>query len=319
LNAESPEVTVVIPTRDRWRYLRLALRAVLAQRNVSVEVVVVDDGSRDETPARLAELDDNRVRVLRNEASRGVSAARNLGIEHARAPWLAFLDDDDLWSPSKLQRQLAVAESAGVPVVYGEVAFVNDALEVIEILPAPPAEGLLRSLLRSNSIPAGASTILVRTELLRRLGGFDEGLDQVEDWDLWIRLAEAAPAAVCDELLVAYRVHTDNMILRHEAGAIEEIERLAAKHAELTAREGVEIDRVLHTRWIAWIHRRKGRRAAAAAMYLRGAIRYRNAGNIVRAGGALLGERVMGIAGGGDEGEPAGKRDVPWLESYRPD
>jgi glycosyltransferase involved in cell wall biosynthesis len=316
---ESPDVSVVIPTKDRWRFLRLALQSALAQRDVSVEVLVVDDGSSDGTPARLAELDDARVRVFRSDSSRGVSAARNVGLRHARATWVAFLDDDDLWSPEKLQRQLGSAEQVGAGFAYCGCVFVNDALEVIEAFRPPAPEGVLRSLLPGNSIPAGASNVIARTELVRRLGGFDEELVQVEDWDLWIRLAEVTRAAACDEPLVAYRIHAENMILRRESNPIAEIEHLAAKHAALTEREGVAIDRVRYTRWIAWIHRREGQRLRAAAMYLRGAIRYRNAGNIVRAGGALLGERVMGIAGGGDEGEPAGKRDVPWLESYRPD
>ncbi len=312
-----PDVSVVIPTRDRWRFLRAALRSALAQRGVSVEILVVDDGSRDETPVRLAEFDDARVRTFRNEMSRGVSAARNLGLRRARAPWVAFLDDDDLWAPQKLERQLEAARAAGAGFAYCGAVFVDEALGIVDTF-RPPAPGeLLRSLLPGNSIPAGASNVIARAGLVRRLGGFDEGLVQVEDWDLWIRLAEVAPAAAWDEPLVAYRIHPGNMVLRGGGGATDEIDRLAAKHSHLTAREGVAVDRVRHTRWIAWIHRREGRRRAAAAMYMRGAIRYRNGGNVLRAAGALLGERAMGLAGSGGEAVPPATTDVPWLAPYR--
>src|SRR5688500_342442 len=99
---DSPEVTVVIPTRDRWNLLeRRALRSVLAQEDVRLEVVVVDDGSSEPAPPSIER--DERVRVVRHETSRGVPAARNTGIGEATAAWTAFLDDDDLWAPRKLR------------------------------------------------------------------------------------------------------------------------------------------------------------------------------------------------------------------------
>jgi glycosyltransferase involved in cell wall biosynthesis len=90
----------VIPTRDRWPIFRAhALRSALAQEDVSLEVVVIDDGSTTPPPG----ISDRRVRVLRNPVSRGVAEARNRGVADARAPWVAFLDDDDVWSPRKLR------------------------------------------------------------------------------------------------------------------------------------------------------------------------------------------------------------------------
>src|SRR4051794_9011163 len=103
---EAPEVSVVIPTRDRRHLLETTLAAALNQREVDYEVIVVDDGSGDGTATELAAIGDPRLRVLRNGASQGVSAARNRAIAEARAPWIAFLDDDDVWSPELLRRQL---------------------------------------------------------------------------------------------------------------------------------------------------------------------------------------------------------------------
>jgi glycosyltransferase involved in cell wall biosynthesis len=319
--AEVPDVSVVIPTRDRWPFLRIALQSALAQRDVSIEVVVVDDGSRDEVPASLAHLDE-RVRVLRSDNPRGPAAARNVGIRHARAAWIAFLDDDDLWSPEKLKRQLEIAQAAGASFAYSAAVYVTEALEVIEFVEAPSPEGLLDSLLPANVIPAGASNVIAQTELIRRSGGFDESLFQIEDWDLWIRLAQSARAAASPEPLVAYRAHPGNWVLRRDTAALDEVDRLAAKHAGLATREGVEIDRVLYTRWIAWLLRRQGRRLSAAAMYLRGALRYHSPGNLPRSLGALMGEpamtlaRAFRVASHKRAVRPA-QADLSWLEQYR--
>ena len=111
-NRVSPvEVTVVIPTRDRGHLLPRSLRSALAQRDVTLEVVVVDDGSvppaaHNKVVARVCAT-DARVRVLRHMTPKGVSAARNSGIEAATGRWIAFLDDDDIWAPQKLASQLA--------------------------------------------------------------------------------------------------------------------------------------------------------------------------------------------------------------------
>ena len=104
-----PEVSVVIPTRDRSRLLGLTLHSVLWQRGVVVVVVVVDDGSTDDTAQTVAGLADPRVRLVRHDTAQGVSAARNRGITEAHGRWVAFLDDDDLWAPDKLACQLQAA------------------------------------------------------------------------------------------------------------------------------------------------------------------------------------------------------------------
>jgi glycosyltransferase involved in cell wall biosynthesis len=100
------DVSVVVPTRNRSALLELTLRSVLCQRDVDLELIVVDEGSTDDTPTMLAAVADSRLRVIRNDTPRGVSAARNRGAASARADWVAFLDDDDLWAPDKLTRQL---------------------------------------------------------------------------------------------------------------------------------------------------------------------------------------------------------------------
>ncbi len=108
-----PEVSAVVPTKDRWPLLERALRSVLAQDGVVVEAIVVDDGSTDGTRERLEAWGDPRVRYLRHERSEGVSRARNRGTEAARAPYVAFLDDDDVWAPDHLNRLLSALPPGG--------------------------------------------------------------------------------------------------------------------------------------------------------------------------------------------------------------
>src|SRR2546427_7128355 len=110
MRTRNAEVTVVIPTRNRSRLLPVAVASALGQEDVEVEVVVVDDASTDETPDLIADLADERVRVLRLSTRHGVARARNIGIAEARGGWLAFLDDDDIWGPRKLRWQLDAAQ-----------------------------------------------------------------------------------------------------------------------------------------------------------------------------------------------------------------
>ena len=101
-------VSVVIPTRNRTALLAMTLRSVLRQRDVTLEVIVVDEAaSTDDTGARLAAIRDPRLRVIHHDAPRGLPAARNHGAEEARGEWLAFIDDDDLWAPDKIGAILA--------------------------------------------------------------------------------------------------------------------------------------------------------------------------------------------------------------------
>ena len=286
----------MIPTRNRWPMLSRTLATALAQQ-VALEVVIVDDASGDETPQRLRELGDPRVRSIRHDRCEGAARSRNEGIAVARAPWIAFLDDDDLWAPHKLRRQLAAAQAADADWCWSSYVAVDVSLRPLYMSPASPAKDLARGLLRENLV-GGPSGVLVRADLLRALGGFDPALSGTEDWDLWIRLAARAQGAAVAEVLWAYVEHGTNML----AGAARaeahrpDFERLAAKHAEAAERLGLRFGGIGWTGWAASRHRHAGRRFRAAATYLRGAISDRSVGQLARAvlalGGAGIWQRV---------------------------
>ena len=150
-----PTVSVVIPTRNRPGLLTThALPSALSQRGVDVEVVVVDDGSDEDSRRALEELSTGRVRVVRHEVRVGQARARNSGIAAARGEWIAFLDDDDLWSPDKLQEQLAAAAAVDAEFVYTGVVEVDEGRggEVTRLLPAISPDGLLERLLVTSAI-----------------------------------------------------------------------------------------------------------------------------------------------------------------------
>src|SRR4051812_15186920 len=195
------DVTVVIPTHNRKELLDRTLRSVLAQEDVDLSVVVVDDGSADGTEAFVQALADPRVSVLRHPEARGVSAARNTGIARATTTWLAFVDDDDLWAPTKLRAQLD-ALAASPDAAWACTGSVNVDLSCrISRWDLPPEESEVGDLLiRQNAVPGGGSGVIASRELVESVGGFDEAISNLADWDFYIRLALNAPMAAVPRL-----------------------------------------------------------------------------------------------------------------------
>jgi hypothetical protein len=264
--ATAPEVSVVIPTRDRWQRLARTLACVQRQQGVTLQIVVVDDGSADGTAQRARALGDARILAVRHERSLGLAGARNAGIRAATGDWIAFLDDDDLWSETKLVSQLRAARRAQADWCYAGAAFVNERGGLLGLAEPPDPEAVLQLLRGVNVIPAGASNVLVRAALLDRVGAFDERLSHFADWDLWIRLAAAARPATVEEPLLAYVQHAGNMRLTDSDGLVRELERLDAKHG---LAGNAEPGRSAMLQWIAQSQWRTGRRGAAAVTCIR--------------------------------------------------
>jgi glycosyltransferase involved in cell wall biosynthesis len=248
------DVTVVVPTHNRSRLLALTLRSALWQQHVDLEVVVVDDGSTDDTAQLVASLDDPRIHRLHHPTSQGVSAARNHGIARARGRWVAFLDDDDLWAPDKLARQLQAAHHTGHAWAYTGAVSVDVEQRLFgSSTPPPPPEEVLARLPRWNPMPGGCSNVIASSALLQATGPFDRQLVNLADWDLWIRIARAAgPPAWVRSPLVGYRLHggnrsLDTALILTEARMIER-------------RYGTALDWGGIFRYLAWLCVRSGRR-----------------------------------------------------------
>jgi glycosyltransferase involved in cell wall biosynthesis len=289
-----PEVTVVIPTLNRWPLLSNALARALGQEDVDLEVVVVDDGSDDETPLRLAAHPDPRVRVVRHPRPLGVARARNAGLAHARGAWTGFLDDDDFWAPRKLREQLDTADAAGAGMAFSAALVVDERLTPAGVDPPPRAETLVAELGRHNCVPGGCSNVIARTELLQELGGFDETLAMLADWDLWLRLAAATPGASCAAVHVAYVDHAGGMHVQHARITPRELAYLRRKHAGLEARTGSELGAGGWVPlWVAAGQHRAGQRLRATGTYLAVAVRRRSKGALLRAMVAPFSDRLV--------------------------
>lgn len=207
----SPTVSVVIPTYNAAELLPEAVESVLSQTYRDFEIVVVDDGSTDETPAVMEEYAED-VRYIRKENG-GSASARNRGIEEARGEYVAFLDADDRWRPAKLETQMdAHAADPTLAWSYTGARLVDHETEEILFRKCQTRRryggDILRKLLRGNFVTP--STTLIERRVFDEVGTFDESsLHRIsEDWDLWLRIAARYPIKYIDEPLVEMRQHT---------------------------------------------------------------------------------------------------------------
>ncbi len=213
MNATDPSVSVILPTYNRASLLPESIGSVLAQTYSDFELLVVDDGSTDDTREVVAAIDDKRTRYVGLKRNAGQAAARNVGIKEAKADLIAFQDSDDLWMPEKLDLQIsALRESSPrTGVVY--TAYERICGNRSEVLPfrriVPKTGDVHARLLRGNFITT--QTALVRRKCFEKAGTFDEGQRALDDWDLFIRLSKEWHFVFVDKLLVQYRVVTDSV------------------------------------------------------------------------------------------------------------
>jgi glycosyltransferase involved in cell wall biosynthesis len=201
-----PAVSVVIPTYNYGRYLPRTLGSVLAQTFQDFEILILDDGSTDDTAAVVRPyLADPRIHY-RRLTNGGPSRARNLGISRARAPVVAFLDADDSWLPAKLEKQMALfRRDPALGLVYTARRVVDEAGHGLEWQEPVQHRGhVLEALLGGNFICL--TSCMVRRQVFELVGTFDEGLSQAEDYDLWLRIAEHYRFDYLAEPLVTYRM-----------------------------------------------------------------------------------------------------------------
>jgi glycosyltransferase involved in cell wall biosynthesis len=203
-------VTVVIPTHNRSRFLREAVASVLAQRGVPLEVLVVDDGSKDETPEVLETFGDFITAVF--QPHRGVSAARNHGIRLARGEWIAFLDSDDLWLPGKLEIQMAFLEAHPLlRICQTEEIWIRNGKRLNPRKYHQKPQGHCFPLLLERCL-ISPSAVVIHRDLFSQVGSFDESLPACEDYDLWLRIGCRQPVGLVEEPLIVKRGgHADQL------------------------------------------------------------------------------------------------------------
>ena len=207
-------ISVIIPARNAALFVRRTLKSVLRQSYEQIEIIVVDNGSSDDTPLIVEAVaqQDKRVRLL-SMKNHGVSAARNLAISNASGEFIAPLDADDIWHPRKLERQLSVMQSSipGVGVVYcWSVGIDQDDRVVLPIWNNSAASGNVRDAIVVSGILGNGSTPLIRRSCIDAVGGYDENLALCEDWKFYTALADVCDFAVVTQFLTGYRLRDES-------------------------------------------------------------------------------------------------------------
>lgn len=202
--SENPTVSVVVPTYNRAHLLGRTIHSVLNQTFKDFELIVVDDGSTDNTEEVVKSFADKRIHYIRQKENRGEAAARNMGIQIARGEYIASHDDDDVWLPQKLEKQIKAFErvSHTVGVVYTGM----ERIEVDRKIYYPPSKvtqkegNIHKELLKGCFL--GHPTVLVRKECFEQVGMYDERLSYCVDWDMWLRVSKHYDFKFIDESLV---------------------------------------------------------------------------------------------------------------------
>lgn len=207
------KISVVIPTYNRYEFLKRALVSVYGQSVLADEVIVIDDGSTDET-SRIQD-DFPNVRYFYQKNS-GVSSARNLGIEKASYEWVAFLDSDDEWHPNKLKEQVAFhKQNPDILMSYTDERWIRDAKEIKIPKKFKKHGGEIFDECLSHCIIAPSASI-VHKSLFNKIGLFDEELEVCEDYDLWLRISLNHEIGLVDKKLITkYAGHDDQLSFKY--------------------------------------------------------------------------------------------------------
>ena len=204
------EISVILPTYNRCLFLKQAIESVLAQTFTDYELIVVDDGSTDETPELLASYGE-KIITIRQE-NKGVSAARNAGIQKASARLIAFLDSDDLWMPEKLAVQKAFFDARPNDLIcQTEEIWIRNGIRVNPKIKHKKQSGMIFEPSLHLCL-VSPSAVMIRRELFDAVGMFDENILACEDYDLWLRTACQYPVyLISDPLILKQGGHADQL------------------------------------------------------------------------------------------------------------
>ncbi len=245
-------VSIVIPAYNKADWTIKTVESVLAQTYPQIEIIVVDDGSTDDTP-RAMERFAGRIRYVR-KANGGACSARNLGIKEGKGEFVGFLDCDDLYLPQKVEESVCfLKQNPLVGMVHTAAYFIDEQDQVTGRYSHPKSRtaGWIAKRLAGGNYICN-STVLLRRECLDKTGLFDESIFSPADWDLWLRVAEQYPIGYIDQPLTQYRV-CGNYIFKHVEEAREEELQVLNNFFSRNAQYGVYLKRdafsALHLRY----------------------------------------------------------------------
>jgi glycosyltransferase involved in cell wall biosynthesis len=228
---EAPLISCIIPTHNRSAKVVLAIESILAQTYTELEILVVDDQSIDSTKEVVEAMiqKDQRIRYFRNP-NKGANNARNFGIQHAKGKFIAFLDDDDVWMNSKLEKQFKLMSTLGPEfgVVYCTFARKKTTGKILRRHPSRFSSfkngNILDRLLKRNFITT--STLFVKTEVFQKCGMFDPGYKSFQDWELLTRIARDFHFFYLKEILVNVYESNDSITLDKRGRVLTKLKHL---------------------------------------------------------------------------------------------
>jgi glycosyltransferase involved in cell wall biosynthesis len=247
-------VSVIIPTYNRAHLIGETVESALAQTYKHLEILVVDDGSTDNTQEILQPYKDH-IRYFYQE-NRGVSAARNVGLRNAQGRYIAFLDSDDLWLHEKTERQLQFfADHPECGLIYTDYARQVEREGEVSIREHSNKSAysgyIFPQLLLHNFVFGGGSTVMIRRECIETVGYFNENLRTVEDYELWLRISKRYKVGYIDEVLALYRFHGSNKsqnFVPHTTAKIQVLEDILTRFPEARLEAGKRlVNRRLHS------------------------------------------------------------------------
>jgi glycosyltransferase involved in cell wall biosynthesis len=223
--SQQPKVSVLMPVWNAERYLAGAIESILTQTFANFELLIIDDGSTDRTPIVIRDYHDHRIRRIENEKNIGITKSLNLGLEQVRGEYVARMDADDISSPQRLARQVECLDAnPQVALVTSRTSKVDARGARLDVIQTPVESEVLRRRLRIGNCIAHGS-VMMRTDALRSIGGYDESMERAQDYDLWLRLSERHDLMSLPETLYAWREHDDSVAGR----GLEEQQRFAER------------------------------------------------------------------------------------------
>jgi glycosyltransferase involved in cell wall biosynthesis len=206
-----PLISVIIPAYNAEKTILRTIESVLSQTYSNFELIVINDGSTDDTLNLITKIKDNRLKIHSFENA-GLPSARNRGIKLSSGEFISFIDADDLWSPDKLESQLQALQSKlSAAVAYSWTLLIDDKGHLLKVLDPIYYEGdVYRELLIGCFITSG-SNVLIRKKCIEKVGLFDPSLKSAADWEYWIRLGKSWPFALVPRYQILYRVHSESI------------------------------------------------------------------------------------------------------------
>jgi glycosyltransferase involved in cell wall biosynthesis len=237
------KVSVIIPAYNSIIFLPEAVESVLAQTFTDFEILIIDDGSSDGTEEWASKVSDPRLKLIRQE-NQGASVARNTGIAYSKGSYIAFLDADDVWRPTKLEQQVRVLDTnQDIGLVHTFVTYINEQGEYLfDAGRHHKAGNVWKEMLAREDLIFCGSTPMVRRQCFETCGVFNPALKGCEDWECWTRIAAQYSFQVLEEPLVSYRQHSHSttknldLMLFHMSCVIEQAFKPVPAHLQYLKR-----------------------------------------------------------------------------------